>query len=68
MKIHLAVSEARPNGANWTGTLCGRESSESDDGMNSDPKKSKVTCKRCIAIMADKTNWRNRRYLQRGSK
>lgn len=68
MKIHFAVSEVRANGANWTGTLCGFESFESEDGANAETKKSKVTCKKCIVIMADKTHWRNRRYLNKGSK
>lgn len=62
MKIHLAVTEQRPD-YNWTGTLCGMQSSKSEDGANAEVEEDKVNCKRCKSIMADKAHWRHRRYI-----
>lgn len=64
MKTHLAVSEQRPNGAHWTGTLCGFQSSHSQDGANAETDHSKVSCKKCLAIMADSNHWRHRRFVE----
>lgn len=65
MKTHLAVSESRPNGGEWTGTLCGLSSRQSEDGTNAEPDAAKVTCKKCLKIMAWPAHWAHRRFISR---
>lgn len=55
MKLHLSQSRTGkfPTGEEYhsTYTLCGRENAQSDDGMNSTPNHSEVTCGHCLRIM-----------------
>ncbi len=46
-----------------TGTVCGLENKLSTDGTNSTSNHNEVTCKKCLAIMADSNHWRHRKYI-----
>lgn len=56
MKLHLAMTKEGkfPNGQTYyrTYTLCGRENAKADDGCNSTPNHSEVTCGHCLKMMA----------------
>lgn len=61
-KIHLAVMREN-NGVIYNDTLCGRESSHVEEA-NRDDAQVKIDCKICLKIMADKSHWRYRKWLQ----
>ena len=46
-----------------TGTVCGREHSQSVDGTNSTADHAEVTCKLCLRIIQDPKCWRYRKYV-----
>lgn len=61
-KIHLAVCIPNKHGGHNYDTLCGRESGALND-KNAEDTESKVDCKLCLQIMADKKHWRHRKWL-----
>lgn len=63
MKLHLNYLVPNQYGGYNTGTVCGRENKQSDDGTNSTHVHSEVTCKFCLTIMADEKHWRHRKYI-----
>lgn len=65
MKVHLAFSvPGFSPGSTVTGHLCGREHSANDCENNVTTDRATVTCKLCLNIIADPTNWRHRKYLE----
>jgi hypothetical protein len=46
------------------GTVCGLENKQStDEGGNCTDIPAEVTCKKCLAIMANPKHWRYRKYI-----
>lgn len=62
MKLHFSTI-SHHSGRTVTGTLCGRENRQSQDGTNSTEVQIEVTCGHCLKIIADKKNWRHRKFL-----
>jgi hypothetical protein len=63
MVIHLNYIKENQYGGYITGTICGLENKLSDDGTNSTSNHDEVTCKKCLAIMANPKHWRYRKYI-----
>ena len=59
---HKQIYKAGLHGGTVNTTLCGRVSDALPDGMNVGEN---VTCKLCLAIIADPKHWRHVRYLTR---
>lgn len=66
-KTHLlyaySVKSGPLAGARVTTTLCGIQSSRSEDGINGTDDSNKVTCCVCKAAIGNTKSWRWRRYL-----
>lgn len=63
MVIHLSyIKKNKYNGYN-TGTVCGLNNQKSIDGTNSTQNYKDVTCKKCLAIIANKNNWRHIKFI-----
>ena len=66
-KTHLAVqTKGFTKGSMLTTTLCGRSNKREDaDGSPdcSTEDHAAVTCKHCLTILANKKNWRHRKFL-----
>ncbi len=52
MKQHQSLIIERAGDLRITHTLCGRESGQSDDGMNIAERPEDVTCKFCLKLRA----------------
>ncbi len=63
MVTHLNYGIPNQYGGHTTGTVCGRENRDSDDGTNSTSAPAEVTCKLCLKIMANPKHWRHRKYI-----
>lgn len=50
MKLHQSQIIERPDGSHTTRTLCGRESGQSQDGMNIADDDAAVNCLLCIKL------------------
>lgn len=65
MKTHLNfMIPGITEGSTVTGTVCGREHSQSEDGTNSTDNPADVTCALCLKVIADPKHWRHRKYMR----
>jgi hypothetical protein len=64
MKVHLAFSVLNAFGGFTSGHVCGREHSKNDCENNVTEDHAAVTCKMCLAVIADPKHWKHRKYLK----
>lgn len=66
MKVHLAFSvRGFTPDSTITGHVCGREHRNNDCENNVTTDHAAVTCKLCLAVIADPTHWRHKKYVAR---
>jgi len=63
MVTHLNFEVKNKYGGFTTGTVCGCEHSDSEDGTNSTSVVSDVDCKLCLKIINNPKHWRHRKYI-----
>ncbi len=69
MVTHLAYCVPNSYGGHNYGTVCGLSNEKSSDGFfntNRTDNSNEVTCKKCLAIMANPKHWRYQKYIERG--